>query len=317
MLPMLFASCSKEAVEETLLNEVYTVQLGMGGELDIIYEPLTKSSTDDLYGIQVYSMPDIDGASAWTAYAYGLFDDASNITIKLLKGYKYKFEATMLVDGKNKLYGYTGPSYSFPFFAYGTSSEHSSVGDQFNYTSITKFNGLNKGESTIKDDGGYSSYARPNVERYYGELENYIPGRNGEKAVISMSRTSFGVKYQVIGKDSGTIEIMMEGAPKMIFELAPGNTEKSDVFTFSKVYDAWKNADNEYSETVKTSVNWYRGDGTVVPLGTHEIVFKRNMTTVVKIDVSNDGANTGLGFQIDETGAMPEVDGGTITGTDF
>ena len=168
MLPMLFASCSKEAVEETLLNEVYTVQLSMGGELDITYEPLTKASPDDLYGIQVYSMPDVDGASAWTAYAYGLFDDASNITIKLLKGYKYKFEATMLVDGKNKIYGYSA-SYYAPFWASGTSSEPSSVGEQFKYTSITKFNGLNKGESAIKDDGEYSSYARPNVERYYGE----------------------------------------------------------------------------------------------------------------------------------------------------
>ena len=89
-----FVSCENNSGEIPTEPETYTVKLGWAGEiLDVSYEPLsTRVTTDDLYGIQVYSNDD----SEWIPYAYGLFDDPNNITVTLQKDCKYKFVATMV-----------------------------------------------------------------------------------------------------------------------------------------------------------------------------------------------------------------------------
>ena len=59
-------------------QEVYTVQLGFGGEWDVTYEPLTRGNdNNDLYGIQVYSAPvdENNTSTTWSHYAYALYDD--------------------------------------------------------------------------------------------------------------------------------------------------------------------------------------------------------------------------------------------------
>ncbi|MBQ5898674.1 MAG: hypothetical protein IIW87_01965 [Alistipes sp.] len=50
-------------------------------------------------------------------------------------------------------------------------------------------------------------------------------------------------------------------------------------------------------------------------MGTHTITFKRNTTTVVKVNIDKDGNNESLGIEIDdsETGAMPDGEEVTIT----
>lgn len=81
----------------------YIVSLGFSDEiLDIEEFPLGRSINNDLYGIQVYSKtPSTD----YHPYAYGLFDDKNKMLITLQDGYLYKFVATMICDGKNKLSG--------------------------------------------------------------------------------------------------------------------------------------------------------------------------------------------------------------------
>ena len=111
-------ACSKEdALTPQEEPEFYTVKLGWGGEIvDIAYEPLdTRATTDDLYGIQVYSKPNNNStATSWEPYAYRLLDNPNEISIDLASGNKYKFVATMIVDGKEKLDN-NDNSYPFPF----------------------------------------------------------------------------------------------------------------------------------------------------------------------------------------------------------
>ena len=92
-----FVACENNLGEIHTEPETYTVKLGWAGEiLDVSYEPLsTRATTDDLYGIQVYSAP-ANGFEEWTPYALGLFDDPNNISIKLLGDHKYKFVSTMI-----------------------------------------------------------------------------------------------------------------------------------------------------------------------------------------------------------------------------
>ena len=155
-------------------------------------------------------------------------------------------------------------------------------------------------------------YSRPNTDRYYGELDNYIPGKNNNKAIIKMIRTSYGAKFQAKGTlaKSGKLQVMMAESPSFEYALTDGDNIYTDIFTFSDVYNAWNSTGNEYSETVKTSINWYRADGTVIPLGTHEITFKRNVTTIITVEINDDDEDTDIGFDIDEE---EMVDGDEVT----
>ena len=310
---MFFTACSEVGTTEQPTTptepEYVTVSLGLNVELDCEYEPLTRAEeNNDLYGIQVYStpVPATEGAE-WTAFAYGLFDTTDNLTIKLVRGYEYKFVATMVKDAKEKIQmneeSYLGGQvgyYSLPF-------DHV-VSENFTYGA--EDHGLNSGLTDLDDNCLHNFYLRPNVERYHGELEGYIPGDNDSKATIELKRTSFGVKYIAKGDyaENGTLEILMADAPQLNLNLAESN-EVSEIYSFKEVRDAW--LDENYTETISVTLRLAYSDGTSAPLGIHNITFKRNTTTVVNVDLSVGGEN-GVGFVITEEGEMPEGDEITI-----
>ena len=314
-------ACSKDDAPAPQEDpEFYTVQLGWDGEiLDVVgYEPLTRAnSADDLYGIQVYSRPDDDATTpTWTPFAYGLFDGAADISINLLKGYKYKFVATMVVDGKNKIASGTGGYYQ-PFSRQvGISTSGTELENKFDYQSEKYILGLHSGHSSLKPN--QASFKNPNTERFYGELVDYEPGEKGAKAKINMKRTSFGAKFIVKGAKAkdGKLKVQLTGAPAMELALTTSDNQISDIFTFSNVAAAW--ADNKYTETIAVTINWERPDGTTLPLGTHDVTYKRNATTVVHVNIENDGTSNGLGFETaeTETGTPTEDGENDITITD-
>lgn len=289
---------------ETPSAEYYTVALGFGGEIEIGYEPMRSAENNDLYGINVYSAPaNVEGTPSWTNYACGLFDDPSNIKIDLLVGYQYKFEATMIKDGKEKV-RFSNGAYTTPFYANGNVA----ISTSFNYGLSSIFY-IGSGYTNLKNHN--KQYNRPNTERYYGELEGYIPSNNG-KATIDMGRTSYGVKVVAQGQSAnvGTLEIQMSESPLVTFNLAEGN-EYFDIYTFYHVRNAWLKSD--YSEEVSVNINYIREDNTVVPLGSHKVTFVRNTTTVVTVNIGYGGAENGLGFNITEGGEMPENPNTAIT----
>ena len=275
--------------------EYVTVSLGLNVELDYEYEPLTRAEeNNDLYGIQVYStpVPATEGAE-WTKFAYGLFDTTDNLTIKLIRGYEYKFETIMVKDGKDKVRSSTG-NYLDPF-----SHEHATNG----YSDTPLSTSFIYGNLGMQKWGKWGLNKYLNVELYYGELEGYIPGDNDSKATIELKRTSFGAKYIVKGDyaENGTLEILMADAPQLNISLAESN-EVSEIYSFKVVRAAW--LDENYTETVPVLLRIAYSDGTSAPLGTHDITFKRNTTTVVNVDLSLGGEN-GVGIVVTDGGEMP------------
>ena len=297
---MFFTACSEVGTTEQPTTptepEYVTVSLGLNVELDCEYEPLTRAEeNNDLYGIQVYSTPYPAAENAeWTKFAYGLFDSTDNLTIKLVRGYEYKFVAAMVKDGKNKVAEGNG-KYGDPF-GHETSPHH--------YTSTPLSESFIYGQLGLGmlNSNGFSGYL--NVERYYGELEGYIPGDNDSKATIELKRTSFGVKFIAKGDyaENGTLEILMTDAPQLNLNLAEGN-EVSEIYSFRDQRAAW--LDENYTETVPVTLRIAYSDGTTAPLGTPNITFKRNITTVVNVDLSV-GGDSGVGFVVTEGGEMPE-----------
>lgn len=302
-------SCQKNALPETSdqEQEYVTVQLGMGGELDVTYEPMTRGNdNNDLYGIQVYSAPKDQENPSWSYYAYGLFDDVSDITVSLLKGFQYKFVATMVVDGKNKLYCYTD-GYHTPFWRGGDNTfGNEAISDNFTYSSLNYLPYIDDGDSYLICR---NSYGRPNTDRYYGELVGYVPeDSSNDKAKIKMVRTSFQATFQAKGKlaVTGQLEILMDKAPAVVLDLA-NEKKHSDYYTFYYVKKAHDNK-NSYEEKIDVSINWYYqnedGSTVAVPLGTHKITYPRVQNTVLHINLENTNVDGGIGFELTEAGEM-------------
>ena len=305
---MLFTACVEGGANDGSCTtptepEYVTVSLGLNVGLDYGYQPLTRAEeNNDLYGIQVYSTPYPATENAeWTKFAYGLFDNVDNLTIKLIRGYEYKFVATMVKDGKNKAEKWSDGYYRNPFLH--ETEPNSYTGTPLSESFIYGQLGMNL-ESMI----AFGNYE--NAESYYGELAGYTPGDNESKATIELKRTSFGAKYKVTGDyaENGTLEILMKNAPQLNLNLAEGN-EISEIYTFRNLRAAW--LDENYTETISVTFRVAYSDGTTDPLGAHDITFKRNTTTVVNIDLTVGGEN-GVGFVVTEVGEMPEGDEITI-----
>ena len=93
----------------------YLVPIKMAGEiLEIEEGPLTKAGeNNDLYGFQINSKK--AGETSYSPYAYGLFDDISDVKVKLISGAEYEFVCTMVRDGKSKIWGINHAGQGTPF----------------------------------------------------------------------------------------------------------------------------------------------------------------------------------------------------------
>lgn len=283
----------------------YIVSFGFTGEITNIEEsPLSRAVTNDLYGIQVYSMPATEtDQSKYKPYAYGLFDDKANMTIKLLGGYKYKFASTITVNGKGKLH-LSSDGYGFPF----SSGAHTPIINSFTYSSSKIFENLSSGFSSLPPYG--VAIYRPNIERYYGESTEYLPAEN-KSVSIDMKRVSFGIKVKTEGLTEGKISISPKDG-STIYINHP-STEVNDIFTF-KNEDTYSSpmgwTKDDYTEVIPVSMVWEKTDGASVPLVTKEITFKRNKLTTITVKVKDNSINNGVDISNENT---PMGDGGNIT----
>lgn len=298
----LLLSCSKDTVvvDESTTPKEYMVSLGFSGEITEISEsPLRSTVGNDLYGIQVYAMPN-QGSSDYKPYAYGLFDDKASMTIKLLEGYKYKFVSSMVVDGKSRLL-FEANGYYSPFYT----NERTPLNNTFTYSSSKEMTVLSHGSAYLINPK--SIFNRPNLDRYHGQIEGYIPSDNGSVS-INMKRVVFGVKVEVEGITDGQVKISLSEAPDLYIDYPA--TEIQEVFTFRNLNTNPTNWTNDnYSETITLSVNWLKADGAEVPIATQDVVFKRNMLTTIRVKVNDALVDNNLTIT---TESIEMGDGGTI-----
>lgn len=271
----------------------YTVTLGFSGEITDITESPLRDTANDLYGIQVYSSP--AQKDEYKPYAYGLFDNKAGMIIKLLEGYKYKFESTMVVDGKNRMDDRNG-RYAQPFY---WNSNSTPISNKFIYAPDIINNGLAWGLTSLKTGG----YNLPNIERYHGVTMDYIPSENATVS-IDMRKVFFGAKFIVEGLNSGSLLINMEDAPSMTIEHPA--TEVEDHFTFKHLSTNsidW--TQDSYSEDVPVIITWDKGDGVVVPVASQTIIFKRNKLTTITVQIKEESSEEGVDISEEDTPMQP------------
>ncbi len=273
----------------------FLVSLGFSGEITSIEEsPLSRAATNDLYGIQVYSSP--TSSDNYKPYAYGLFDSKDGMVIKLLEGYKYKFESSMVVDGKQKISSYES-SYDPPFKRSGFSTK---LENKFNYDSGKEMGYLDDGYTNL---GLFGYFDHPNIMRYYGEMTDYVPTANGSVS-INMKKVVFGAKFITEGFTEGTLYIKLKDAPTL--QLVFPQTEVEDIFTFENKYPSGNRwTADTYTENILVSISWQKNDGAIVPLINQEVTFKRNIKTTITVKVNDSSVNQGLNITEEKNELQP------------
>lgn len=302
-----FASCSNEeelVTDNPQEGKYITVGLGCKGEfLDFADSPLGRSTDDELYGIQVYTLTEnsnyTDGYEQ-TYYAYGMFTSLDNVKIKLLDNQLYRFEVSIVIDPLKN-----GGSYY----------------DWFNQPS-TEFT-YSTTEHIYVDDISHRKH-----DRFYGKLDKYTPEENGSVDIYT-KRVSYGAKYiaQELTEGTLSVDVIPEGTYGYDYtvELTSEAPINDDIYTFTSIQSAWKGIwDKEteeyknYYKNKKLSINWTKADGTVLPLGTYTVTFKRNVKTTIKIKAENLNTESGIKVYKEEVSMIDdeniyEINGGTIT----
>lgn len=290
--------CSQDDANNSQEEKIITVSLKLNGDISSNESPITRTETEsqDLIGITVYK----NGYK----FARGLFDNLDNVTINLLAGAKYKFKCTLIKDAKNKLYK-NSDSYSrtcYPFW--GTrNGTFNSLNDPFGYG--TSFDD-NLANSTVTV--GYNdSRVCANIDRFYGELDNYTPTVNGV-VTINLKRVSFGLQVKVTGISDGSVNMSVSHKDASVTfdsqtDLSSNYESVAKMYSMYRITDAWQYADADYQEPVNVSVSWTRGVGVTENLGTKTVNVKRNSLNIIHIKLTANGDGAGVGVS-EESAAM-------------
>lgn len=290
---LVFCSCSKGRLAQDDAPEIgqpkeYIVSIGCSGEItDVSISDLTKAEgINDLYAVQVYSVA-IGGNGSKVAYAHGLFASLQDVSIKLSEGYKYSFIVTLIKEGQTRLSNPRGKYYN-PVTMTSIGAGYPSISPVFIYESGNQYENLGRGAAQIKDADGVPHH--PNLDRYYGEVSDYVPTEGG-KVTVELKRTVFGLQVITENLTEGSVSVQMDSAPPMT--IAYPGTEAEDIFSFYNVKSAW--ADNNYKESISISFSWIKADGVVVPLVTQTFDFFRNKRTTITLKVEEKGIDNGVG----------------------
>lgn len=318
------ASCQKNITSDVPAEkqDTYTVHLACAGELDVTHQPLTKASPDDLYGIQVYYAP-VSGGS-YQHYAYGLFDDVSDVSLELIADYKYKFVIDMIVDGKNVVYssnmneledeevllGYGAP---FKTIDYTSGSYKNTL------TSVTNALIISSSDEKYFDRLGYeiqlldgNTYGYPKgVDVYYGRLSDYVPSEDGATIAIHMKHMIYGLKVvaddfltqgTVTGQFAYRLDYSYHYQDRFTLT-APDNKEYEAVYAYTN-RDDWydKEIQNDAYVTSYIKFTWDKDENTSLTLDQQSIKMIRMKQTVVNVTFFEDesAGNTKVSMVFDD-----------------
>lgn len=180
--------------------KTYTVSLDLKGEsVEIDQEPLGRAAegTNDLYWLQIDQTPEAGGSSSH--YAYGIFDRKENMTVKLVEGYTYSIGASLIKDGRDRLYSRGDTAFIYPV---------NNTWSPFLYTTNAFVITPNmvaypaEYQASIIDRHYTNPYSFPEINRFYGKVKGYVPVENG-KIAINMYRMMFGYRIEMEPFDEG------------------------------------------------------------------------------------------------------------------
>lgn len=262
-MSFVFVACRMDKPDPLPEGPKYSIKLNIDRELTLNEEdePLTmvKGAPYDLYAIQVYKKG-ITGN--YSKYVYGIFDNENDMVLELPAGSTYKIEMSMVPNGALWIAKGENGGYLEPFTLGGYNAGPGKVTNAFTVSVSTYLNKLNSGYSSLKQEGAESTgFNRPPISRFYGVIDNFTPSEDTQ-LTFNLKWVCFALTVVPEGFTEGSIEIEMEGAPKLTVKPDDPTAITKKVFTLdhSLSSDDW--TADDYSESVPIAVTWIKADGT-------------------------------------------------------
>lgn len=214
------AGCSTNANDEHFIPETpvpekpigtssdsIIITLKAGGEVLLSQEPLTRTGTNDLYALNVQqSINPLDDYTGRTRYAYGYFDNLSNIELVLAKNMYYHFELAYIPNGKNLVHQYPDGHYGNPC------NSHNGQNGKLNevmYSTVAYIGmittGSTQGKGITSPDLDFNMFNT--IERYQGLFINYKATDLSTSVTIDLYRMMTGVKLIVDDFTEGVVSV--------------------------------------------------------------------------------------------------------------
>lgn len=264
-LSAVLVSCRLDKPEPLPQGPTYSVKLNIDRERTIHEEdePLTmvKGVPYDLYAVQVYKKG-ITGNYA--KYAYGIFDNENDMVLDLPAGSTYKIEMTMVPNGASVIAKGENGGYREPFMLGGYNAGPGKVTRAFTPSISSYINKMNSGHAVlIRESAETAGYNRPPVSRFYGVADNFTPTENCN-LTMELKWVCFALTIAPEGFTEGSIEIEMEGAPKLTLTPDDPTAITKKIFTFDHSLSSEDWTGDNYSETVPIAITWFKSEGTKV-----------------------------------------------------
>lgn len=278
-------------------------------------EPLLRADDEPAYvGVNVFRTAKTSGSEVASEekYAYGLFSGLNNISIDLVTGYTYRFEASITIDKKDKLNTLTD-NIEEPFLSKddnttdGQSFPKSNIGD-FIYTHVdadskavsndqrVAFSQLSLGKVRVADGMSIYTYNYPRMSRYYGVYgaTNGFDPEVSKELEIQMDYKCFGLKIVIENLPVGTVTV--KDITKKNGNLKEDNEKlqfPSDL-KFDKDSEPWEEVYSMYkltaeSESITLQFAWDKGDGSKEEKFSAEISVAPKKKKVLKLNFSGSG----------------------------
>ena len=324
-----------------------TVRIIPTGEITTAESPLSKADnmTDDIYCVQVvksngeyFACGYFDNLESMTLFLKT--GTAYTIKVAMIKNAK-NLLGTRYALSKNGLYVSSSNSDVFYYECYNNTSSSSSYAwravngyyiplNQYAYCFKGLFYCTSEGSSLggpLKDacygkerinrfrltnisSGKLGSTSYPTCDDwFYGEL-TVTPNGTYQTVEFPFKRVGFKLKYELSGVTDGEVTVTVKNSTRTFINNTTNTaTYSSDTqfIAFGNTADAWKYADNSYTENLDVSVSWKRGIGVTQDLGTKTVQVKRNCLNNIKIALGNDDRGAGVNMTLESDASMNGV----------
>lgn len=262
-------------------DEYVEVSLKCTGDItDMGATPMSRADGTDLYCFHVLVEDMINGEEDFLPYAHGLFNDISDVTVKLKTIDKYVVLCTMVEDGANVIYSEEREGlryYSFPFECQLTNS--------FIYDADSDMSPIVNGTAMLYDDYGYGVYSyMPSIKRYFGVSDMYSHEVGGTLSV-NLKNMTFGMNITANNFTEGTIRIWIDGEEKVSFD--SGEQSKSAYFSMNDLLNAYDYPENPEPHYVVAE--WVDTQGVSHVIDEKEVSFLCNKIKNITVNVPPSG----------------------------
>lgn len=217
---------SENPVQEE--SDTIDVSFRLGGEINISQEPLGRTASNDLYGLNVFQSihPATEFNMNLSKYAYGYFDDLSSVTLKLAKDRYYFFELVYIPDGKSKVHQYDDGHYANPFESIFAENPVNGKLNEMMYSVECNLSMLDYGATQAKGITDYRVQSNQfnTIERYQGTLWNFYATDDNKNVSINLYRMMVGIKLIVDDFMEGQISVSGTHGKIHVLKPAQGST---------------------------------------------------------------------------------------------